>query len=197
MTALRDYFEYDFLAKNFPGYQLNFFDVKKHFLVYCNEKTIYAKDTESFDKLLKQRISEVFECRNADSFYVTERCASPHMSSKDSGNTTSMIKSCIPLNRKDGDTFLSPIYLEWIDSGSYHGWQDIDEADTVEPYLCRSFSFLVKEDEHMLVITQTETYGLGKGFKKMVDGFMCIPKCAVLKEIRYGISATEDEGHAD
>ena len=119
---------------------------------------------------------------NADAFSVDKKDAV----------ITAALDICIPANKKDGDTFLAPIYLEWIDSASFSSWQDMDKVDELEPYFCRSFALLVRETEETLIIAGTETYGLGSGFVKMFNGVLSIPKRAVLREIRFPLSGAAD-----
>jgi hypothetical protein len=95
------------------------------------------------------------------------------------------LNDCIPLAKKDGDTFLPVVYLEWIDSASYSSWQDVGEAEDLTPYYCRSFGLLVRETEEALVITHTETYGLGKGFRKMCEGLLSIPTRAITRRMNF------------
>ena len=105
------------------------------------------------------------------------------------------LHTCLPSNAKDGDTFLSPIYLEWIDSASFSSWQDLDKVHELEPYYCRSFALLVRETDEALVITNTETYGLGSGFVKMFNGALSIPRRAVTREIRFSLAEARDHAN--
>ena len=45
------------------------------------------------------------------------------------------------------------VLIEWVDSHSGRGWQNLDELkEKAEPLYCRSVGWLIKETEHVKVI---------------------------------------------
>ena len=72
------------------------------------------------------------------------------------------------------------VYLEWLDSAGYEGWQDNDTACSCTPYHCRTAAFLLYVDDLHYVITQSETvFSDDAGFDQKYHGLFSIPKSAV------------------
>ena len=91
----------------------------------------------------------------------------------------------LPSDRREHDTFLTPCYIEWLDSASYSGWRDREDVDHLTPYRCRTMCFLVKETEEHVIVTHTETYGTDASFKKMYLDLLTIPKCVIQRLVRF------------
>ena len=91
----------------------------------------------------------------------------------------------LPHDRLPEDTFLLPCYIEWLDSAGYSGWRDQEDIVRLSPYRCRTMCFLVKETEEHVIITHTETYGIDDSFKKMHYALFSIPRCAIIRLVRF------------
>lgn len=92
----------------------------------------------------------------------------------------------IPQDAVASDTFVPYVYLEWLDSGSYDGWQNAEDSRGLTPYRCRTVALLVAEDAEHVTISHTETYGAGDGFKKMYHGPFSIPRRAITRYVKLG-----------
>lgn len=61
------------------------------------------------------------------------------------------------------------LYLEWVDASAGQGWTNPEELP--EPLLMKTLGFIVKEDKHLITITQGVDIRQGA-----IMGFLIIPK---------------------
>ena len=80
------------------------------------------------------------------------------------------------------------MYVEWIDSNSPRGWQNLDHIkETAEILVCKSVGWLIAETEDCIVIT-AGLDNLDDNLCQNAQNPVTIPQCAITKyeEIHFG-----------
>jgi len=71
---------------------------------------------------------------------------------------------------------LKKVLVTWVDSAGTAHWDDIKEAEELEPVICETIGFLVKETKDYITVVQS--YANQEG----VMHALSIPKVAVTKK---------------
>lgn len=75
------------------------------------------------------------------------------------------------------------VLIEWLDSHSGNGWQNIEELEgKAEPLYCRSVGWLIKETEHCKVIVPHISGEENGNIILQGCGDIIIPTKAIVKE---------------
>ena len=73
-------------------------------------------------------------------------------------------------------------WIEWDDSHSGRGWQDIDVArSNCEQLLCRSVGWVIAETRTHVTLAGSVAFGGTDGAPSQVSGEITIPKCSIVR----------------
>lgn len=76
---------------------------------------------------------------------------------------------------------MKPVYIEWLDIVTLHGWEEFDSIKEEVPALCKTLGFMLHEDQTKIVIVMN--YSMHEN-KEEVNCATIIPK-AVIKRMEH------------
>ena len=82
-----------------------------------------------------------------------------------------------------------PIWVEWVDSSSRHGWHDLKEA-FIPTMVCQTLGWLVQERDDAITIALSGVFD-GSSSAPYAH-LLCIPKVAIIsrRDVELSHSAT-------